>query len=66
MQETGDIQFNRAQKLGYLKEQDPIEQAIKAPLKFQAQVMLLCGDAAVTFKLSRSDYIQHIAGQCKC
>lgn len=28
--------------------------------------MLLCGAAAVTYKLSGSGYIQHIAGQCKC
>lgn len=28
--------------------------------------MLLCGSASVTFKLSESDNIQHIAGQCKC
>lgn len=30
------------------KEQQPIEQTIKAPPKFQAQVVLFC-DAAVTF-----------------
>lgn len=62
----GDNQFNWAQKLGYLREQEPIEQTIKAPVKFQAKVMLLCGAAAVTYKLWGSDYIQCIAGQCKC
>lgn len=64
MQEAGDNQFNCTQKLAYLREQEPIEQTIKAPLKFQAQVMLLCG-AAVTFKLPGSGYIQDIAGQCE-
>lgn len=66
VQETNDNQFNWAQKLGYLRKQEPIEQTMKAPLKFQVKVMLLCGGAAVTFKLSGSDYIQHIAGQLKC
>lgn len=66
MQETGDNQFNWAPKLGYLREQEPIEQTIKAPLKLQAKVMLLYDGAAATFKLWGSDYIQHIAGQCKC